>query len=89
VTALKRWAIAPVIYGGDFRQGLHQVLEADIVYVRNFAHPERMDDEQLKHLALIAHYVYGSSDLAHLCLAALGNRGAADPSGAAAYLATL
>jgi len=60
-----------------------------VVYVRDFAHPERMDDEQLRHLSLIAHCVYGSSDLAHRCLAALAERGAVDASGPAAYLASL
>jgi hypothetical protein len=28
----------------------------------------------LQHLALVAHYVYGSSDLAHLCLVELVGR---------------
>lgn len=88
VPAVKRWAIAPVVYGGNFRQGGNQVLEADVVYVRDFAHPELMDDEQLKHLALVAHCAYGSSDLAHRCLLALVERGAGVATGPASYLAS-
>ena len=32
ITDLKRWPIAPVVYDGDFRRPMHQVLEADVVY---------------------------------------------------------
>ncbi|MGH3560731.1 MAG: FkbM family methyltransferase, partial [Mycobacterium sp.] len=58
--AVKRWAIAPIVFGGDFRIGQNQLLEADIVYVRDIAYPERLTDEQLSHLAMIAFHVYGS-----------------------------
>ena len=61
---VKRWPIAPCIVKGDPREPLNQLLEADIVYVHDFVRPESMSDEQLKHLALIAHYCYGSFDLA-------------------------
>ncbi len=71
MTALKRWPIAPVIYDGDFRRPMHQLLEADLVYVRDFTDPDQLSHEQLQHLALVAHHVYGSSDLAHLCLLVL------------------
>ncbi len=84
LAAIKRWPIAPVVYGGNFRQPMHQLLEADMVYVRDFTHADQMDDEQVKHLALIAHCVYGSSDLACRCLMELARRGvivAAAPSG--------
>ena len=40
----------------------HQIIDADIVYVRNFAKP--MAIEQWKHLALFAHHIAGSFDLA-------------------------
>lgn len=43
---------------------VNQLLEADIVYVRDFTQPEKMSSEQLKHLALVAHHCYGSYDLA-------------------------
>jgi FkbM family methyltransferase len=87
--AVKRWPIAPVIYGGDFRAGNNQLLEADVVYVRDFGRPDLMSDEQLTHLALIADGVYGSSDLAHLCLATLADRDRVDAAAPAEYLAAV
>jgi FkbM family methyltransferase len=87
--AIKRWAIAPVVFAGDFRVGGNQLLEADIVYVRDFGDPDAMSDDQLAQLVLIAHHVYGSVDLAHAGLDALARRGAADPGAAAAYLAAI
>jgi FkbM family methyltransferase len=71
---VKRWAVAPIIFAGDLRVGGNQLLEADVVYVRDFGQMERMDDEQIKHLCLISHAVYGSTDLAHLCLLELAAR---------------
>jgi FkbM family methyltransferase len=71
---VKQWPIAPCVVGGDPRQALNQLLEADIVYVRDFARPELMSDEQLKHLALIVHHCYGSYDLAMRCMMLLEQR---------------
>ena len=57
---------------------MDQLLEADIVYVRDFAHPETMTDEQLKHLAIIAHHCYKSFDLAMRCVMLLEKRAVLD-----------
>lgn len=67
--AVKNWPIAPFT-----AYPVNQLLEADLVYVRDFSKPELMDDEQLKHLALIVHYCYGSFDLVMRCLAQLEER---------------
>lgn len=72
--AVKRWVIAPFLVDGDARRPLNQLLEADIVYVRDFARADTMTDEQLKHLALIAHHCYGSFDLALRCVLLLEER---------------
>jgi len=72
--AVKQWPIAPCIVGGNPRQPLNQLLEADIVYVRDFSRPELMSDEQLKHLALIVHQCYSSFDLALRCVMLLEQR---------------
>lgn len=72
--SVKRWAIAPTIFSGNFRVGKHQLLEADVVYVRDFGHVERMSDAQLGHLAMLAHCVYASHDLAYHCLVTLAAR---------------
>jgi FkbM family methyltransferase len=80
--AVKLWPIAPYVAAGDPQRPLNQLLEADVVYVRDFARAERLDDEQLAHLALIAHHCYQSYDLALHCVAELEQRGAV-PEGAA------
>jgi FkbM family methyltransferase len=72
---LKPWVIAPTIVDGDPRTPLNQLLEADVVYVRDFMHPQNMSDEQLKHLCLIAHICYRSWDLANRCILILEERG--------------
>lgn len=87
--AVKRWPIAPLVVGNDARQPLNQLLEADLVYVRDFSRPERLDAEQLKHLALIAHHGYGSFDLAVRCLWLLEQRGLIDRDERTHYLTSL
>jgi FkbM family methyltransferase len=72
--AVKHWPISPCVVDNNPRQALNQLLEADIVYVRDFSRPESMRDEQLKHLALIAHYCYKSFDLALRCVMLLEQR---------------
>ena len=74
-TEIKRWAIAPTVFQGNFRVGQNQLLEADMVYVRDIAYPERLTDEQLSHLAMIAFHVYGSTDLTAFCILELSRRG--------------
>jgi hypothetical protein len=72
--ALKKWPISPLQFGGNPTQPLNQLLEADLVYVRDFIHADGMSDDQLKHLGLIAHACYNSFDLAGRCVAVLEQR---------------
>jgi len=69
-----QWPIGPCADGDDARRPLNQLLEADIVYVRDFSHAGSLSDEQLKHLALVAHHCYGSFDLAGRCVMLLEER---------------
>lgn len=78
---VKRWSIAPTIFGTDFRVPGNQLLESDIVYVRD---PQRLDlltDEQLGKLAVMAHYCFASYDLCVFVLLELERR-ACVPEGA-------
>lgn len=68
---------------------INQLLEADIVYVRDFTRPDSMSVEQLKHLALIAHHCYRSYDLAGNCLYHLAARGAIAADAVVQYMALL
>lgn len=68
---------------------MNQLLEADVVYVRDFTFPDRMSDEQFKHLAMIAHHCYGSYDLAAHCIHQLAQRGSLPPDAVGQYLSIL
>lgn len=84
--AVKHWPIAPYVVDNQPRLALNQLLEADIVYVRDYSRPDTMTDEQLKHLALIAHHCYGSFDLALHSVRLLEQRGALEPGAQQRYL---
>jgi FkbM family methyltransferase len=77
--------IAPMV-GPNAADGFNQLVEADIVFVRNFTKAEEMDSEQLKHLALIAHHCYGSYDLAMNCIHHLASRNELKPDAKNRYL---
>jgi hypothetical protein len=68
VVALKKHLLGPMYDVNNDYAAINQVVEADIVYVRDFSRPELMDSEQLKHLALIAHHCYRSVDLTMNCI---------------------
>jgi FkbM family methyltransferase len=86
---LKMWPIAPITVAGNPGQPVRQLLEGDIVYVRDFSKPKQMSGEQWKHLAMIAHHCYGSIDLALRSIVEMARTGLL-PSGAAErYLAML
>jgi hypothetical protein len=64
---IKKKLIAP-LEGKTPHDGINQLLEADILYTRDFAKPEQMSPEQLKHLAIVAHHCYRSFDLTANCI---------------------
>jgi hypothetical protein len=82
-------AIAPTVIDDDVYRGLNQLLEADIVYVRDFRDAAQLSDDQFKALAAIAQCCYGSYDLAIRCLLVLAERGAVAPGATAAFVEAL
>lgn len=60
---VKLWPIG----GMENNLETRQLLEADIVYIRDIRYPENLSDDQLRHLAAIAYYCYGSTDLVSWC----------------------
>ena len=60
-------------------------MEADVVYVRDFRDMTRMSVDQLGHLAMISHHIYGSFDLAVRCLVQLVERGIIQTAGVHKY----
>lgn len=79
--SVKKCPIAPLNMQGGDGAGVHQLLEADVVYVKDFIQPITMSDEQLKQLSLIMHHCYRSFDLCARCIDLLQQR-AAVPKGA-------
>lgn len=86
---LKVWPLAPTVVSGQPNKGLRQLLEADLVYVRDFTRAQNMAAEQWKHLALIAHHCYGSVDLAARCLNMLGELSVVSANAGETYLSSL
>jgi FkbM family methyltransferase len=89
VTGTKIWPIAPMVVGDAPNRGIRQLLETDMIYVRDFSRPENMDAEQWKQLALVAHHCYGSYDLVLKSIATLIQMGALPDDAGKRYLATL
>jgi FkbM family methyltransferase len=85
-TEVRTRPIGNVPFGGADRPQPNQLTEADVVYVRDFAHPGVMTDEQLKHLALIAHHCYRSIDLTLRCVLLLEERQVLETGTARRYL---
>jgi FkbM family methyltransferase len=83
---IKKWPVSPLVINNDPRMALNQLLEADIVYIRDIARPDLLSDEQLKHLALVAHYCYRSFDVAAHCLNLLMQRSALSANALKTYL---
>jgi len=89
VTGTKIWPIAPMVIGDQPNRGIRQLLETDMVYVRDFSRPGNMTVEQWKHLALVAHHCYGSYDLTLKSIATLMELGALPADAGKRYLASL
>ena len=89
VTGTKIWPLSPMVVGNEPNRGIRQLLETDMVYVRDFSKPENMSAEQWKHLALIAHHCYGSYDLVLKAIVTLMELGAVPADASKRYLASL
>ena len=87
--AINKRMIAPLSVGHNPYAAINQLLEADVVYVRDFTRPGEMEPEQLKHLALIAHHCYGSFDLAMTCIDRLAKAREIDSDTGDRYVAML
>jgi FkbM family methyltransferase len=87
--SINRRMIAPLIDPANPLAAMNQVLEADMVYVRNFMRAAEMTVEQLKHLAMIAHHCYRSFDLVVNCIHHLNARKAIAEGSADRYVAAL
>lgn len=84
---IKQWSIFPAVRNNEPRLPFNQLLEADMVYMRNMLRPAAMSDLEIRKLAAIAHHCYASPDLVLRCLLELQRRSAIGPDAVARYLA--
>lgn len=83
----RTWPIAPVVWADPLERAARQLVEADVLYVRDPVRLADFDDGQLGRLALIADVAYGSFGLALRCVLALIGRGVLDPAAQERYRA--
>jgi FkbM family methyltransferase len=86
---VKQWSIAPTIRDHDFRIPFNQLLESDIVYVKNPLKLSAFTVSQLKKLALISHYCFHSIDLCVRLMLELIARGVLPSDAHQKYLESL
>lgn len=86
---VKRWSITPTIKNNNFREPFNQLLESDIVYIKNPLKLTELSAQQLKKMALIAHHCFASYDLCVHLLLELISRGELDSAAHQQYLTTL
>jgi FkbM family methyltransferase len=89
VIGTKIWPLAPMVVGNQPNRGIRQLLETDMIYVRDFSRADNMSVEQWKHLALVAHHCYGSYDLVLKAIVTLIALGALPEDAGRRYLASL
>ncbi len=86
---LKRWSVTPTVFNNNFCVPGNQLLESDIVYVRDPLRLDVLSAEQLKKMATIAHYCFHSIDLCVFVLIELERRGCLPKDARKEYVARL
>ena len=72
---IKKWSLAPTIKNGDFRLPFNQILEGDIVYVKDPTNLDEYTENDLIKGAILSNDLFGSIDLAIVYLLELSKRG--------------
>lgn len=83
---VKRWSIAPTVRNQDARVPFNQLLEGDIVYIRDPLRLSALSAGQLRKAALLAHHGFQSPDLCVHLLLELSSRGLLPPGAHLRYL---
>ena len=71
---IKRWSIKPTIFNNNFRTPGNQLLESDIVYIKDPLQLNQLSDDQIKKFILISHYCFTSIDLTAFLIIELEKR---------------
>jgi FkbM family methyltransferase len=86
---VKRWSITPTIFNNNFRVPGNQLLESDIVYVKNPMKLNELTDTQLKKFSILAHHSLKSFDLCVFVLLEMERRKIIEPKTYLNYLTSL
>jgi FkbM family methyltransferase len=86
---VKRWSITPTLKNNNLRIPFNQLLESDIVYIKDPLNLNLLDDNQVKKMIMIAHYCLASYDLSVHAILELQTRGALPDNTHIAYLKSL
>jgi FkbM family methyltransferase len=86
---VKRWSITPTIFNNNFRIPGNQLLESDIVYVKNPMKLAELSDTQLKKFATLAHHSLKSFDLCVFVLLEMEQRHLIESKSHLQYLSSL
>jgi len=71
-------AFKPIVVGGDPNRGIRQYIWSDAIYVRDWLRLEHLAATKLKKMAVVAHDILQSWDLAHLVLQSLDRQYGSD-----------
>lgn len=74
-TDVKRWSISPTVINNDIRMPFNQLLEADIVYMKDPLNFSKLSDSVISKLLYLSFLCYKSIDLAVFCAIELQRRG--------------
>ena len=84
--AIRKWVISPMVVNNEPRRPLNQLLEADVIYCRNFIEPTGVSDDHLRYMGMVAHSCYKSFDLTLKCIQLLESRNAISSGSTSDYL---
>jgi hypothetical protein len=85
-TEVKRWSIAPTVFDNNFRIPGNQLLESDVIYIRDPLKLDQLSDIQLKKFAVLAHFCFESIDLCVFILRELEKRNSMEENSHLLYL---
>ena len=86
---VKKWSIAPTIRDNNFRIPFNQLLESDVLYIKNPLELGLLKNDEIKKLALISHYCIASYDLSVHALRELISRKSIEENALNSYLSFL
>jgi FkbM family methyltransferase len=86
---VKKWSINPTIFNNNFRIAGNQLLESDIIYIRDPLQINELSDLQVKKMAVLSHYSMESIDLCAFLLLELERRKVIPVEGCKYYISNL